>query len=153
VGAAEAPRAAAGRTGGSRGAGTPARSHPKFRPPVDLDGVHGKRHTRLEGVQEPGGRARGLAAGDLEDVPPRDQAACEQRILGMDTEIECDVPGGGTIFPSRMLRRLAIGPGCEGVRGAWGSERDEANAGLTLVLDCIANRIAVCAIEHRYCKK
>lgn len=25
-------------------------------------------------------------------------AACDQRILGSDTEIECDVPGGGTIY-------------------------------------------------------
>jgi hypothetical protein len=25
-------------------------------------------------------------------------AACDQRILGTDAEIECDVPGGGTIY-------------------------------------------------------
>jgi hypothetical protein len=25
-------------------------------------------------------------------------AACDQRILGTDTEIECDLPGGGTIY-------------------------------------------------------
>jgi hypothetical protein len=25
-------------------------------------------------------------------------AACDRDILGADTEIECDVPGGGTIF-------------------------------------------------------
>ena len=25
-------------------------------------------------------------------------AACDQRILGTDSEIECDVPGGGTIY-------------------------------------------------------
>ena len=27
----------------------------------------------------------------------RDCAACEQRILGTETEIECDVPGGGSV--------------------------------------------------------
>ena len=25
-------------------------------------------------------------------------AACDQRILGNDAEIECDVPGGGTVY-------------------------------------------------------
>ena len=25
-------------------------------------------------------------------------SACDQRILGIDNEIECDVPGGGTIY-------------------------------------------------------
>ena len=25
-------------------------------------------------------------------------AACDQRILGIDSEIACDVPGGGTIY-------------------------------------------------------
>ena len=40
---------------------------------------------------------RGLRRDVVRPGSGRDCAACEQRILGTETEIECDVPGGGSI--------------------------------------------------------